>query len=99
MMGSVVNKTTPITHKVQQTIAELHGTKKAKDLADMFGVTVNQVYDIGIKFNVANKLNQVFDISGLQEQMILSGILGDGILKKNGRYNYYYSEYHGIGDD
>lgn len=32
------------------------------------------------------------------KQIILSGILGDGRLKRNGKYNYYYSECHALGE-
>lgn len=38
-------------------------------------------------------LNREINLSKLQEQIILSGILGDGNLKRNGR-NYYYRETH-----
>ena len=37
-------------------------------------------------------------MDSIMNQIILSGLLGDGRLKRNGKYNYYYSECHALGE-
>lgn len=41
-----------------------------------------------------SKLNNTFELTPVQNQVVLAGILGDGNLKRNGS-NYYYRETHG----
>lgn len=43
---------------------------------------------------MTDKQNPVFILNDLQEQILLSGKLGDGNFKKNGLKNYYYRENH-----
>lgn len=43
---------------------------------------------------MTDKQNPVFVLNDLQEQILLSGKLGDGNFKKNGSKNYYYRENH-----
>lgn len=67
-----------------------------KEISKKTGLTINQVYDVFKRRGITNKNNKIFNINSIQEQIILSGILGDGRLKKNGKYNYYYSECHSL---
>lgn len=69
---------------------------KANLIAEEVGITYNQVNEVFKRYKTTNKHNQIFKLNELQEQIILSGILGDGRLKKNGKYNYYYSECHAL---
>lgn len=96
MIRVVTNRATPISKSVEKEILKLYGTKKAKELSEIFNVTINQVYEVAKRFRITNVVNQTFAITGLEEQIILSGILGDGRLKKNGCFNYYYSECHAL---
>lgn len=64
--------------------------------------------EMAIKLNISNKyvstlkrengINQKieYQINDIQNQIIMSGLLGDGNLKANGRYNYYYRECHSV---
>lgn len=75
-------------------VKEWYKKVKAQDIADELGLTLHQVYEIARKYKLQQKQNMIVDISGISEQIILSGIIGDGSIKRNGRYNYYYSECH-----
>lgn len=85
-----------ISKTQEQKVLELQGTMKAKLIAERVGVTLNQVYEVFKRYKTTNKQNQEFELNEIQEQIILSGIIGDGRLKKNGKKNYYYSECHAL---
>ena len=89
-----------ISDNVKTKVAELYGTMRAQDIADMFGLAVNQVYHVGSTSGKAQPQNKEVVIDPLAEQIILSGILGDGRLRRNGRnkVNTYYSECHANGE-
>lgn len=91
-----MNKTKLITNQQEQQVLNLQGQLKAKDIALKVGVTIHQVYEVFKRYKTTNKQNQTFELNTLQEQIILSGIIGDGRLKKNGKNNYYYSECHSL---
>lgn len=46
------------------------------------------------RHKLTNKQNPILNLTGLQEQIILGGKLGDGNFKPNGKHNYYYRESH-----
>ena len=85
-----------IDKETETEIVALKGKLKARDIAKKFGVSIHQVHGVMRRNNVTTKHNMVFELTSLEEQIILSGILGDGRLKKNGKYNYYYSECHAM---
>lgn len=72
-----------------------YGKTKAQNIADHLGISIHRVYNLAKKHNLTRKLNPVFDLSEVQEQIMLSGKLGDGNFKKNGS-NYYYRETHSV---
>ena len=86
-----------LTLEQQQTLKDNYGKVKAKELAEMFGVSINTIYNAAKNLKITQKLNPVFELTPEQHQIILGGILGDGNLKKNGS-NHYYRECHAIGE-
>ena len=72
----------------------LFDTYTCVEIAKIVGVTVNQVYEVRKRYKLTNKINPIFKLDGLKEQIILGGKLGDGNFKKNGSTNYYYRESH-----
>lgn len=89
-------RTKKITLEQEKKIINLKNQMTAKEIAENIGVTIYQVYEVYRRNNLTNKYNQEVKITEFQEQIILSGIIGDGRLKRNGRYNYYYSECHAL---
>ena len=87
-----------IDKDIEQKIIQEYGKCKAKILAEKYDVTLSQVYDVGKRNGLTKKCNPIFNFSETSRQIILSGILGDGRLKKNGKKNYYYSECHALGE-
>lgn len=81
----------------QKILKEQYGILKAQELADMFNVSINTVYNFAKKLKLTRQLNPVFKLTTEQHQIILGGILGDGNIKKNGS-NHYYRECHAIGE-
>lgn len=86
-----------LTLAQQQILKDNYGKIKAKEIADMLGVSINTIYHAARSLKITQKLNPVFELTEEQNQIILGGILGDGNLKKNGS-NYYYRECHAIGE-
>lgn len=86
-----------LTLEQQQTLKDNYGKIKAKEFAEMFGVSINTIYHAAKNLGLTQALNPVFELSKEQHQIILGGILGDGSLKKNGN-NHYYRECHAIGE-
>ena len=84
-----------LTVDQQEILKEQYGKVKARELAKMFNVTINTIYNAAKNLKLTQKLNPKFKLTDEQHQIILGGILGDGNLKKNGR-NYYYRECHAI---
>lgn len=81
---------------LEKQIVPLYGTMPAKDIAKMFNVKIDFVYRIGRKHGKSQPQNKEIIIGNIAEQIILSGIIGDGRLRKNGKnkVNTYYSECH-----
>ena len=65
-----------------------------KEISEIVGVTLNQVYEVRKRYNLTNKQNQLFDLNTLQEQIILSGKLGDGYFHQNSKNSICYKESH-----
>jgi hypothetical protein len=92
-------KTKNITKEQEMEVIRLRERKwKGKDIAEKVGITLYQVYEVYKRYHITHKNNMLFILNSHQEQIILSGILGDGRLKKNGKYGYYYSECHALGE-
>ena len=68
-----------------------------KEIAEALNISDRYVSKIkrenGIEAKISYKINEI------QNQIILSGLLGDGNLKKNGLYNYYYRECHSVKEE
>ena len=62
--------------------------KTAPQLHIETGASLHQIYDVYKKCGMTNKTNQI----------LLSGIMGDGRIKLNGKSNCYYSECHALGE-
>lgn len=56
--------------------------------------TYNQINEIKKKYGLTQKQNLQFDFNSVQEQILISGKLGDGNYKKNGQFGYFYRESH-----
>lgn len=76
-------------------IKENYGKMKAKEIAGHLDISIHRVYNLAKKHKLTKTLNPTFEISPLQEQILISGKIGDGNFKKNGS-NYYYRETHAI---
>lgn len=63
-------------------------------IAKELDIPTRQVYRIKAKNHLTKSLRPIFIFNSIQEQILLSGILGDGNYKSNGRYGYYYRESH-----
>lgn len=86
-----------LTENQKKYIKEWYGKCKAQDIATQLSLPLWRVYEAGKEIGVNKTLNPDFDISDVQEQIILGGIIGDGSFKKNGS-NYYYRECHAVGE-
>ena len=82
-----------ITHEQEQQVIELRGKMTAVEIAEMLGLNYNQVTDVYRRYNMTNKIEPIFNPTPLQHQILISGILGDGNIKQNGK-NCYYRENH-----
>ena len=83
----------PITEEQIKQVIELRGKMSAVEIANILGLNYNQVADVYRRYNMTNKLEPVFNPNPLQHQILISGILGDGNIKQNGK-NCYYRENH-----
>lgn len=61
-------------------------------------VPIWKIYKIKYENNLQNPTNPIFTFDDLQNQILLSGILGDGNFKSNGQHGYYYRESHAKGE-
>lgn len=80
-------------------VKENYGKMKAKDIAIEIGRTIEGVYRIARKYGLTQPQNIEVEINEVQHQILVSGAIGDGRFKKNGKYNYYYSECHALGEE
>ena len=67
----------------------------SKEIGKLLNLTSHQIHHRLQKYKLSNPLNFECAFTEYQEQIILSGILGDGNLKHNGK-NYYYRESHSV---
>lgn len=56
--------------------------KSAPEIARELGLKTHQVYKAAYFFELGSDLNPEFEISDIQDQIILGGILGDGNFKR-----------------
>lgn len=75
-------------------IIPMYGKVPCVEIAKMYGVNNGIIYDLRRRLKLTTKQNPVFEISSLQNQILLGGKLGDGNFKPNGLHNYYYRENH-----
>ena len=90
-----MTKTKRLEKEVQDMIANDYGKIKAKILAEKHNCTLDQVYEVGRRYKLQQKQNLEVEIDEIMNQILLSGIIGDGRIKYNGKYNAQYSECHG----
>lgn len=92
-------KANPLTEEQVQIIIQGRKDKKtAPQLHKETGASLHQIYDVYKKNGMTNKTNQIIHIDYLMNQILLSGIMGDGRIKQNGKSNCYYSECHALGE-
>ena len=84
--------------QTQEQILKVYGTKAAKEIAQDFGCTLDQVYEVARRNGRQQKQNQQVEITNTIHQILLGGFLGDGRFKKNGQKNAIYSECHALGE-
>lgn len=65
-----------------------------QEIAKQLNISKSYVTKIKRENNISSSID--YEINFIQEQILISGILGDGNYKRNGRYNYYYRECHSI---
>ena len=82
-----------LTQEQLNFIKDNYGKLKAREIATLLNVSINDIYKYWKKSGVSKQLNPTFDITERQRQILLGGIIGDGSFKKNGS-NYYYRECH-----
>ena len=92
--GQKKSRAKRITQEQTDQVISLRGIMSAKEIASTVGITYNQVNEVFKRYSLTNKNNTIFNIDNLQNQIFLSGKLGDGNYKPNGKYNYYYRESH-----
>lgn len=66
----------------------------APQIQEKTNLKPQQIYKIKYKYNLGYHINPTFNFDDLQNQILLSGILGDGNYKPNGKYGYYYRKSH-----
>ena len=93
-VGQKKTRAKRITQEQTEQVILFRGKMTAKEIATTVGVTYDQVNEVFKRYNMTNKNNINFKINDLQNQIFLSGKLGDGNYKPNGKYNYYYRESH-----
>ena len=71
--------------QIQEQILKVYGTKAAKEIAQDFGCTLDQVYEVARRNGRQQKQNQQVEITNTIHQILLGGFLGDGRFKKNGQ--------------
>ena len=82
--------------ELKEYIKQNYGKETAKEIAEKFGTNIYKIYreanNLDVKTNKAQ--NKTFNITPNAEQIILSGILGDGNIRKMGK-GAVYREKHG----
>lgn len=65
-----------------------------KEIAEILGISDRYVSKLKRENGIPTKIQ--YHINDIQHQILISGLLGDGNLKKNGLNNYYYRECHSV---
>lgn len=78
-------------------IIKNHNIYTNKEMAEKLGISISYVTKIKRENNIPSKIQ--YNINKIQNQILLSGLLGDGSLKKNGSKNYYYRECHSVKEE
>lgn len=78
-------------------IIKNHNIYTNKEIAEKLGISISYVTKIKRENNIPSKIK--YDINEIQNQILLSGLLGDGNLKRNGLKNYMYRECHSIKEE
>ena len=81
-----MTKTKRLEKEVQDMIANDYGKIKAKILAEKHNCTLDQVYEVGRRYKLQQKQNLEVEIDEIMNQILLSGIIGDGRIKYNGLF-------------
>lgn len=89
-----INKSKQITKEQTEQVLSLFENYSCKEISKIVGITLNQVYDVRKRYNITNKQNPIFILNTLQEQIILSGKLGDGYFHQNSKNSICYKENH-----
>lgn len=89
-----INKPKQITKEQTEQVLSLFENYSCKEISKIVGITLNQVYDVRKRYNITNKQNPIFILNTLQEQIILSGKLGDGYFHQNSKNSICYKENH-----
>jgi hypothetical protein len=87
-------KAARITKEQTEQVINLLEKHNAKEIAEIVGVTYYQVHEVKKRFGLTLKQHPIFNLTDLQEQIILGGKLGDGNFKQNGKNGFYYRESH-----
>lgn len=87
--------TTNITDEdLKKIINYLKDNISCVQISKTLNISIHSIYSIKNKYGFTQQQNKTFEINDIQNQILLSGRLGDGYFKKNGRYNYSYTESH-----
>ena len=96
-MAKHPKKDISLASKEELEIIELKKSMKAKDIAEIYDKTYYQILEIWRRYDVTNKQFKTYKINDLQHQILISGKLGDGRIKKTRTgTNYVYMECHAL---
>lgn len=87
-------KAKKLTEIQKESIISMYDDYSCVEIANILGVSLNQVYGLRKNLKITRKQNKTFEITDLQHQILIGGKLGDGNFKKNGKSNYCYRESH-----
>lgn len=85
-----------LTQEQKQYISSLYDKYSCVEISKIVGVTTNQVYELKQKLGLSIKQNPTFVFNAIQNQILLSGKIGDGNYKQNGNIGCFYRESHAM---
>ena len=89
-------KTKRLTQEQKQYISSLYDKYSCVEISKIVGVTINQVYELKQKLGLSTRQNPTFVFNQIQNQILLSGKIGDGNYKQNGSTGCFYRESHAM---